>query len=116
MIHKGSCHCGKTEFTAEGKIEQVLECNCSYCSRKGFLLWFVPRDKFKYSAPDDGLKQYFFNKHAIEHLFCKECGVECFGFAKDPSSGAEIVGVNARCITDIDLNSLKRIPHDGKSV
>lgn len=43
MGYKGSCHCGSVRFEVEGELEQVVECNCSHCSRKGYLLWFVPR-------------------------------------------------------------------------
>ena len=37
--------------TALDEIE-ALECNCSICSRKGALLWFVPRDKLRLLTPD----------------------------------------------------------------
>ncbi|WP_461600000.1 GFA family protein [Achromobacter marplatensis] len=42
-MQQGSCHCGQIEFEVDGDVSQVLECNCSHCSRKGYLLWFVPR-------------------------------------------------------------------------
>ncbi|MGR8981112.1 MAG: GFA family protein [Gammaproteobacteria bacterium] len=38
MKHKGSCHCGRIAFEAEGELEQVMDCNCSICSRRGSLL------------------------------------------------------------------------------
>ena len=40
---RGSCHCGEVAFEVETDLEQVLACNCSHCSRKGYLLTFVPR-------------------------------------------------------------------------
>lgn len=43
MTYTGSCHCGQVAFTVEGELAQAIECNCSHCSRKGYLLWFVPR-------------------------------------------------------------------------
>ncbi len=45
MVHNGSCHCGKVTFSVEGDIQQVMECNCSHCRRKGYLLWFIPVDR-----------------------------------------------------------------------
>ena len=45
MMHKGSCHCGRIGFEVEGDVAQVMECDCSYCSRKGYLLWFVSRQQ-----------------------------------------------------------------------
>ncbi len=47
MIYKGSCHRGKTAFEVEGELTQAMDCNCSICSRKGALLWFVTRDKLR---------------------------------------------------------------------
>jgi hypothetical protein len=34
-MYKGSCHCGRVTFEVEGALTEVLECNCSHCSRKG---------------------------------------------------------------------------------
>jgi hypothetical protein len=45
--YKGSCHCGRVAFEVEGELEQVMACNCSICSRKGSLLWFVPRERLR---------------------------------------------------------------------
>lgn len=115
MKYTGSCHCGQVKFTAEGEIEQAMECNCSHCSRKGFLLWFVPRSKFQLLTPESDLTLYKFNRHVIDHLFCPKCGVQGFGFGKNPSTGEETAAVNIRCLEDLDLSTVKRIPVDGKS-
>ncbi len=45
MKYKGSCHCGKVRFEVEGDLNGAMSCNCSMCSRKGSLLWLVPRDQ-----------------------------------------------------------------------
>jgi hypothetical protein len=58
MNYKGSWHCGRIAFEVEGELEQVIECNCSHCSRKGYLLWFVPRDRFKLTTPESSLSTY----------------------------------------------------------
>jgi len=70
VIHNGSCHCGKDAFTVEGDVQQVMECNCSHCRRKGYLLWFAPAEKMTLSTPGGTLSTYTFNKHVIEHVFC----------------------------------------------
>src|SRR5438046_1796199 len=44
-MYSGSCHCGRISFEVEGDLSEVKECNCSHCSRKGYLLWFVSRDQ-----------------------------------------------------------------------
>ena len=115
MAHKGSCHCGKIAFEVEGDLNEVLECNCSHCSRKGFLLWFVPRDKLTLKTPEKNLSQYTFNKHVIKHQFCSSCGTQPFAFSNGPD-GKPAAAVNVRCLEDVDLATLKRKPFDGRSL
>ena len=63
MKHMGSCHCGDIAFEAEGDLQQALECNCSHCSRKGLLLWFVPRAQFTLLKGAGGLTTYKSTAH-----------------------------------------------------
>ena len=114
MIFKGSCHCGRIAFEVDGELGQVMDCNCSHCSRKGYLLWFVPREKLRLVTPESNLATYTFNKHVIKHHFCANCGCAPFGFGAGPS-GAPTAAVNARCLEGIELSTLKRIPFDGRS-
>lgn len=114
MKYKGSCHCGQTAFEVEGNLEQAIECNCSHCSRKGYLLWFLPATQFKLLTPEEKLSTYEFNKHVIEHKFCPNCGCAPFANGTD-RSGAATAAVNVRCLEDVDLASIKRVPVDGRS-
>jgi len=115
MNYKGSCHCGRIAFEVEGNLEQAIECNCSHCSRKGYLLWFVPRAQLKLLTPEAGFGTYTFNKHVIQHHFCPKCGCAPFGFGTD-RSGAATAAINARCLEGVDLASLKKVPVDGRSL
>lgn len=112
MKYKGSCHCGNLSFEAEGEFEQAMECNCSHCSRKGYLLWFLPREKLALLNPDADMATYTFNKHVIQHHFCPTCGCAPFGFGKD-QEGKETAAVNVRCLEAVDLTTIKRVPVDG---
>jgi len=114
MIHNGSCHCGRIAFTVDGDLGQVTECNCSHCSRKGYLLWFVPRERLQLGTPESNLATYTFNHHVIKHHFCPTCGCAPFGFGTGPS-GAPTAAVNVRCLEGIELSTLKRVPFDGRS-
>jgi hypothetical protein len=114
MRYKGSCHCGQVSFEVEGNLEQAMECNCSHCSRKGYLLWFVPRTQFNLLAPQPDLSTYTFNKHVIEHKFCTGCGCAPFAFGND-RKGAATAAINVRCLEGVDLPSLKRMVVDGRS-
>jgi hypothetical protein len=113
MMYSGSCHCGRISFEVDGELSEVKECNCSHCSRKGYLLWFVPRGQLQLKTPEENMSTYKFNKHVISHRFCPECGCAPLAFGIGPS-GAATAAVNVRCLEGIDLAALKRIPVDGR--
>jgi len=114
MIYSGSCHCGAIRYEVEGALGSVNECNCSHCSRKGYLLWFLPRAALKLKTPESALATYTFNRHVIRHHFCPTCGCAPFGMGKNPK-GEETVAINVRCLDGVDLAALKRVPVDGRS-
>jgi len=114
MAHKGSCHCGKVSFEVDGEIDHAVECNCTHCRRKGYLLWFVDRDAFKLLSPETELATYTFNRHVIEHRFCPTCGCAPVGFGADPA-GRKKAAINVRCLDDVDLSAVKKVPFDGLS-
>jgi hypothetical protein len=115
MIYKGSCHCGKISFEAEGEIKALLACNCSICSRKGSLLWFVPRASLRLLTPQEDLSTYEFNKHVIKHRFCARCGIHPFGEGTDPKGNA-MAAVNARCLQGVELESFAVKNFDGRAL
>jgi hypothetical protein len=113
--HTGGCHCGKVRYEAQVDLSQVMECNCSICSKKGLLIAPVPPDRFKLLSGEQSLQDYQFNKHVIHHHFCKECGVEAFARGKAPD-GKEMIAVNVRCLDDVDVAALTPKAFDGKSL
>ncbi|TLM73627.1 GFA family protein [Microbulbifer harenosus] len=114
MNHKGSCHCGKIRFEVNGDFDSVMECNCSHCSRKGYLLWFLPKTELSLQVEEDSLATYTFNTHNIKHQFCANCGCAPFGFGEH--GGMEVAAINVRCLEDIDLGSIKKESIDGRSL
>ncbi|HEY0962660.1 MAG TPA: GFA family protein [Pseudomonadales bacterium] len=114
MKYIGSCHCGEISFDVEGTLEQVIECNCSHCSRKGYLLWFVPRAQLHLRGATNAFSTYTFNRHMIAHHFCQRCGCAPFGFGAG-KDGAATAAVNVRCLEGVDLAAFKRVPYDGRS-
>ena len=114
MKYQGSCHCGKVAFEVEGEIKGALACNCSICSRKGSLLWFVPRDKLTLLTPEDAAGTYTFNKHVIKHRFCRVCGIHPYAEAVDPK-GVPTAAVNIRCLQGIDPATVPVQQFDGRS-
>ena len=115
MKYQGSCHCGKATFEVEGDLDGVMSCNCSICSRKGSLLWFVPRDKLRLLTAESDLHTYTFNKHRIKHHFCATCGIHPFGEGTDPK-GNRMAAVNVRCLEGVDLEAIPVQHFDGRSL
>jgi hypothetical protein len=114
MRYTGSCHCGNVKYEVEGEVDSGLACNCSICSRKGSLLWFVARDKFRVLTPEANLATYTFNKHVIKHQFCPKCGIHTHGEGTDPKGNA-MAAVNLRTLEDFDLESVEVHHYDGRS-
>jgi hypothetical protein len=96
-------------------MEGIISCNCSFCSIKGLWLGFVPRSSFSFLSGEDNLTTYTFNKHVINHSFCKDCGVQAFSFGAQPD-GSEVVAVNVRSLEGVDLGTLQVTPFDGKNL
>lgn len=114
MKHQGSCHCGRIAFEVEGDIAEVYDCNCSMCRRRGGLLWFGPRSAFHLTSMEGDVGTYTFNKHAIQHHFCPNCGIAVYGEGDNPKSGP-MIAINVRCLPDVDLAGLKVVAIDGAS-
>lgn len=113
--HSGSCHCGKVAFDVEGTIDNALSCNCSICSRKGSLLWFVPRAQLTLKTPDEAAGTYLFNKHVIRHRFCLACGIHPYAEGIDPKGNA-MAAVNLRCIDGLDLSTVPVHEFNGRDM
>lgn len=114
MKYQGSCHCGGIAFEVEGDLGGVMSCNCSMCSRKGALLWFVPREALVLSTPPERMSTYTFNKHVIQHRFCPVCGIHPFGEGTGPD-GKAMAAVNVRCLEGVEFEKLPVQHYDGKA-
>lgn len=120
MPYKGSCHCGRIAFEVEGVPEAALACNCSICSRKGALLWAVPRETLRLLTPEDAMSGYTFNRHAIVHRFCKTCGLHPFAEDADAEDGGDADGrsayINLRCLEGFDPGAIEVVEFDGRAM
>jgi hypothetical protein len=111
-IHDGGCHCGRVRFRVTTDLDRVTECNCSICTKKGFLHLIVPPEQFELIRGQDDLTTYRFNTGVAQHTFCRHCGVHPFYV---PRSDPDKIDVNARCLDDVDLNALAIKPFDGRN-
>jgi len=115
MLYRGSCHCGRVAFEVEGALTLAIACNCSICSRKGALLWAVPRDSLRLHAPADALGTYSFNKHVIDHRFCRTCGMHPYPEGKAGAVDRSVY-INIRCLEGLNLASVPVQEFDGRSI
>lgn len=112
---EGGCHCGGVRFRATGDFAQVVECNCSICTKRGVIWAFVKPAQFALLSGADGFSDYQFGKKTIHHLFCRSCGVGSFSRGQAPS-GEEMIAINVRCLDGIDVAALSPQKFDGKSL
>ena len=113
VTHRGGCHCGAVRFEVDAPAEaEVHACNCSICTRLGYLHLIVARASFRLLSGSEQLSRYRFNTRTAEHLFCRVCGVKSFYV---PRSHPDGYSVNARCIDPGTITRLTIRPFDGQS-
>ena len=112
-IHRGGCHCGqvKYEVVAPAKIK-VHQCNCSICSKSGYLGLLVPKERFKLLCGEEHLITYTFNTGVAKHLFCSRCGIKSFYI---PRSHPDGYNINARCLDSATIENIEIVPVDGQN-
>ena len=108
----GGCHCGQVRFQVTADLTGVSECNCSVCTKKGFLHLIVPPEQFALLTGADALSTYQFNTGTARHTFCRYCGIHAFYV---PRSDPDKIDVNVRCLDDIDLTAIEIKPFDGRN-
>lgn len=111
--HRGACHCGRVRFEVDAALDiDALECNCSICSKSGFLHLIVPRSRFRLLQGSADLITYTFNTGVAKHLFCKTCGIKPFYV---PRSNPDGYSVNVRCLDTATIRHVNVSSFDGKN-
>lgn len=109
---RGGCHCGRVAFEVRGAPQKVWVCNCSICSMKAYVHWFVPREDFTLLTPAEDLATYRFGTRTARHHFCPVCGVAPFYIAR---SDPDKIDVNVRCAEGVELEELETELFDGRN-
>ncbi len=112
QTYQGGCHCGRVRFEIEADLSRASECNCSICSKKGYLHHLVPPERFRLLSGAEDSTTYQFGTSVARHQFCRHCGVASFYRPRvDPSKYM----INVRCIEGIDVAQIKIEKFDGRS-
>jgi hypothetical protein len=90
----------------------VRRCNCSICTKSGFLHLILAAVDFELIDGADDLTEYRFNTGVARHLFCKQCGIKLFYV---PRSHPQGFSVNARCLDIGDTVRIKVKNFDGQN-
>jgi centromere protein V len=110
--HSGGCHCGRVRFEVIAPADlEASDCNCSICSKSGYLHLTVPKSRFRLLCGEEHLSSYQFNTGTAQHLFCSVCGVKSFYV---PRSHPEGYSVNVRCLDPGTVRSVRVTPFDGR--
>ncbi len=110
--HHGGCHCGRVRFKVQAPAAlEVDDCNCSMCSRCGYLHLIVETAHFTLLCGAEDLATYSFGTHTAKHRFCRVCGIKSFYV---PRSHPDGISVNARCLDPGSVTSLTIRPFDGR--
>ena len=122
--YSGSCHCGAVRFRFKSEaITTGCRCNCSICIRRGIVMSssYITPDDFDLLQGNDALSIYQFGDRALNHYFCKACGIHPFNeVTRVPPTyeGPARPGyrrVNLGCIDGLDPFALQIDIIDGRS-
>lgn len=109
-VYEGGCHCGAVRFRVRARGSVVFDCNCSICTKKGFLHLIVEAADFELLSGAERLRTYRFHTKVAIHRFCERCGIHPF---YTPRSHPDGVDVNARCLDGAPLADFEIRPFDG---
>jgi hypothetical protein len=113
--HTVSCHCGRIKFEVAAELRKVRDCNCSICSRAGYLHWYVEPAQVKLLTERQSMTSYVWRSLNGFHCFCPVCGVAVLR-SMVALTQTRRFSVNARCVEGIDLTSLEIERYDGKNL
>lgn len=112
MIATGGCHCGAVCFQVEAELPWELErCNCSVCSKSGYVHLIVPSQQFCLLQGEENLTTYTFNSGVAKHYFCKTCGIKPFYI---PRSNPDGIDVNVNCLDEVPTQ-VELVEFDGRN-
>lgn len=75
--YEASCHCGTVKYSInlpDLSSHQVNSCNCSICTKNGYLLVYPKPSEVEWHQGYDTLKIYEFGHKRVTHRFCEKCG------------------------------------------
>ncbi|KAK9424629.1 putative Glutathione-dependent formaldehyde-activating enzyme [Seiridium unicorne] len=116
QTYECGCHCGYIKFSMtlsppltgqpEGENYKILQCNCSACTRFGYLLVYPKATEVSWH--NDGRARcanYQFNTKQKDQMFCPKCGAS-LGIDFREVHKPQVYGISARTIYGINVDDL----------
>jgi hypothetical protein len=113
IVYRVSCHCGRIQLDVDAELGEVFACNCSICTRSGFLHWYVEPERVTLLTEKQAVTTYVYRGIDGGQHFCPTCGDAVY---RTSVQWPPPLSVNARCIEGIDLDTLDIRPYDGRSL
>ncbi|KAF2113311.1 Mss4-like protein [Lophiotrema nucula] len=123
--YQASCHCQLIRYNVtlspglDDPDSWVVECNCSICSRNGYLNVYVQTECIEFETiglESELVEKYRFGKQRVQHYFCSRCGSSIMAESIEPGFYEGVKALNVRMFKDVDLKTLQRREVDGRSL
>ncbi|KAF2469648.1 uncharacterized protein BDR25DRAFT_46756 [Lindgomyces ingoldianus] len=123
--YQASCHCQLVRYTVtlspglDDLDSWVVECNCSICSRNGYLNVYVQNECIEFEGmglESELVEKYRFGKQRVQHYFCSRCGCSLMAESIEPGFYDGVKALNVRMFEGIDFNTLQRREVDGRAL
>ncbi|USP81211.1 hypothetical protein yc1106_08485 [Curvularia clavata] len=121
QTYAASCHCGIVQYSVilSPPLPQwkVVSCNCSICTRHGYLLVYPNRSQLHIKSGEDMLREYSFGPKRNLHKFCGKCGSAVFFDPRMREFGEtelDLLGMNVRMFHDVNTRELEIVFVDNK--
>jgi len=118
MAILGSCHCGAIKFEVSEAPSSVTVCNCTFCTKRGVIWAYYPRDSVKLIVTPEADAVYSRNG-MNKHHHCNVCGCGTFSEVPTwvdhkPDFANPRTSVNVRLFDSFDIASLPVETIDGR--
>ncbi len=88
----GSCHCGAVQIRVAALPDELNDCQCEHCQKRGALWGYYRHDQFEIAGPTTA---YVWGDKMLQFHFCPSCGMTTHWWPIDTKVVTKM-GLNAR--------------------